>query len=324
MRWLLALACLYLVAGPAPAGPDLMASVDSVAQTADADTVVLPIPQMDAPDLWRDDADMDDADVEERPVAGLAPQADAPIDIPQQSAAGLVLEPHAAPPAVAKPVVHRSREEVCDTLAKSAQSNDLPIPFFIRLLWQESGFEPGLVSRAGAQGVAQFMPETASSVGLDNPFDPLQAIPASARLLRNFIQRFGNLGLAAAAYNAGPKRIQDWLTKKGKLPAETQGYVKIITGRPAETWKAAAAGNTELTLPHHAPCQDKVPVRTQVATLATAAKTHAAHVVARIRQAAAHVEKSAAHAGARIKDAAAHVKKRAIHLAEHKGKGHHS
>ena len=79
------------------------------------------------------------------------------------------------------------------------------------------------------------MPETAADVGLDNPFDPLQAIPASARLLRNLFQQFGNLGLAAAAYNAGPKRIQDWLAKKGKLPQETQGYVKIITGRPAET-----------------------------------------------------------------------------------------
>ena len=153
-------------------------------------------------------------------------------------------------------MVHRSRQEVCDTLAKAAQSNDLPVPFFIRLLFQESGFKPDVVSRAGAQGVAQFMPETAADMGLDNPFDPLQAIPASARLLRNLFVQFGNLGLAAAAYNAGPKRIQAWLTKKGKLPQETQGYVKIITGRPAETWKAAAARYPEMRLPRHAPCQE--------------------------------------------------------------------
>ena len=58
------------------------------------------------------------------------------------------------------------------------------------------------------------MPETAAERGLDNPFDPLQAIPESARLLRDLSKKFGNLGLAAAAYNAGPKRVEDWLAKK--------------------------------------------------------------------------------------------------------------
>ena len=116
-----------------------------------------------------------------------------------------------------KPVVWRSSQEICDTLITAAQSNDLPIPF-IRLLFQESGFKPDVVSSAGAQGIAQFMPETAATVGLDNPFDPLQAIAASARLLRDLVKQFGNLGLAAAAYNAGPRRIQDCLAKKGKLP----------------------------------------------------------------------------------------------------------
>ena len=163
----------------------------------------------------------------------------------------------ATPPArVVKPVVHRSRQEVCDTLTQAAQSNNLPVPFFIRLLFQESGFKPGVVSHAGAQGVAQFMPATAAGMGLDNPFDPLQAIPASARLLRDLFQQFGNLGLAAAAYNAGPKRIHDWLAKKGKLPEETQGYVKIITGQPAETWKAASARHPEMRIPRRAPCQE--------------------------------------------------------------------
>jgi hypothetical protein len=100
------------------------------------------------------------------------------------------------------------------------------------------------------------MPETAADMGLVNPFDPLQAIPASARLLRKLIAQFGNLGLAAAAYNAGPKRIQAWLTKKDKLPQETQGYVKIITGRPAETWMVADAGHPEIKLPRRAPCQE--------------------------------------------------------------------
>lgn len=162
--------------------------------------------------------------------------------------------PKSRPPP--RPVVHRSVEEICDSLTQAAQSNDLPAPFFIRLLFQESRFEPGAVSHAGALGIAQFMPETASGMGLQNPFDPLQAIPASARLLRTLFSQFGNLGLAAAAYNAGPRRIQDWLSRKGNLPQETQGYVKTITGRKAENWKAPEAGSPAVKLPRLAPCQD--------------------------------------------------------------------
>ena len=191
---------------------------------------------------------------------------DAPITIPMQSDGTLALIPTEAisietlplpkaKPEI-KPVIYRSTEEVCDTLTKAAQSNNLPVPFFIRLLFQESHFSPAVVSAAGAQGIAQFMPETASDMGLDNPFDPAQAIPASARLLRTLFDRFGNLGLAAAAYNAGPKRIQDWLARKGALPQETQGYVKTITGRPAEHWKAGENGAPAVKLPRHAPCQD--------------------------------------------------------------------
>jgi hypothetical protein len=155
-----------------------------------------------------------------------------------------------------KPVVERTREEICETLTQAAQINDVPAPFFIRLLFQESRFKPGVISSAGAEGIAQFMPETSASVGLDNPFDPLQAIPAAARLLRSLAQQFGNLGLAAAAYNAGPHRIQDWLSRKGKLPEETQGYVKVITGRAPETWTVAVNGSPALKLPRHAPCQE--------------------------------------------------------------------
>jgi hypothetical protein len=155
-----------------------------------------------------------------------------------------------------KPIVYRSQEEICDTLAEAARSNDLPVPFFIRLLDQESNFRPHAISTAGALGMAQFMPETAADRGLDNPFDPLQAIPASARLLRDLSQKFGNLGLAAAAYNAGPRRVEDWLASKAKLPQETQNYVKTITGWPAETWTVAQAGTPAVKLPRHASCQE--------------------------------------------------------------------
>jgi uncharacterized membrane protein YeaQ/YmgE (transglycosylase-associated protein family) len=157
-----------------------------------------------------------------------------------------------------KPIVYRSREEICDLLATATRSNDLPAHFFIRLLYQESNFRLGAISSAGALGIAQFTAETATDRGLDNPFDPAQAIPASARLLRDLYQKFGNLGLAAAAYNAGPRRISDWLANKGQLPQETQDYVKIITGWPPETWIVAQAGSPAVRLPRAAPCQESV------------------------------------------------------------------
>jgi hypothetical protein len=265
MRQLFVPACVCLMTWSAPTGSDPKLSlenfsgVSTVDKTADASA-----PRTGATATAQKDSAASDGSWDgswggswDEASINLTGPSDTPIDIPAQTGVEQALEPQHAPPApVVKPVVYRSRQEVCDTLAKAAQLNDLPAPFFIRLLFQESGFKPGVVSRAGAQGVAQFMPETSADMGLDNPFDPLQAIPASARLLRNLFQQFGNLGLAAAAYNAGPKRIHAWLTKKGKLPQETQGYVKIITGRPAETWKVAAAGNLEMRLPRRAPCQE--------------------------------------------------------------------
>jgi uncharacterized membrane protein YeaQ/YmgE (transglycosylase-associated protein family) len=158
-----------------------------------------------------------------------------------------------------KPVVYRTREEICDTLIEAARNNDLPAHFFIRLLYQESSFRPHAISSAGALGIAQFMPETASDRALDNPFDPLQAIPESARLLRDLSRKFGNLGLAAAAYNAGPRRIEEWLAKKGPLPQETQAYVKTITSWRTETWTLGAqTGSPAIKVQRQAPCQESV------------------------------------------------------------------
>ena len=155
-----------------------------------------------------------------------------------------------------KPIIPRSREEICGSLVEAARRNDLPTPFFIRLLYQESGFRPEAISMSGAMGMAQFMPETATDRKVDNPFDPLQAIPASARLLRDLQKKFGNLGLATAAYNAGPKRVQDWIGNKGPLPQETQDYVRTITGWAVESWIGTQAGSPALKLPQGAPCQE--------------------------------------------------------------------
>ena len=194
-----------------------------------------------------------------------------------------------------KPVVFRPMAEVCDAVASAARTNNLPVSFFIRLLHQESGFRPDVVSHAGAQGVAQFMPETASRMGLENPFDPLQAIPASARLLRNLMAQFGNIGLAAAAYNAGPKRVQDWLAsknKKAKLPEETQGYVRAITGKPADNWKAAFKLVPDSRPVTRAPCKPDSGEVLQVAEVAPEPKGKLAKLAGTVKQALKQVPES--------------------------------
>ncbi|MCP3397892.1 lytic transglycosylase domain-containing protein [Bradyrhizobium sp. CCGB20] len=147
-------------------------------------------------------------------------------------------------------------ERFCHALRQAAETSGIPVPFFARLIWQESRFKSNEVSQAGAQGVAQFMPETAAEVGLDDPFDAMKALPASARFLRKLRDDFGNLGLAAAAYNAGPGRIQKWLARESELPRETRDYVRIITGTRAEDWtERAEALAIRIDLPREAPCE---------------------------------------------------------------------
>jgi soluble lytic murein transglycosylase-like protein len=85
------------------------------------------------------------------------------------------------------------------------------------------------------------MPGTASERGLLDPFDPVQALPKSAEFLRELRTEFGNLGLAAAAYNAGPQRVRDWLAGRRTLPAETRNYVAAVTGISADDWAANSA-----------------------------------------------------------------------------------
>jgi hypothetical protein len=144
-----------------------------------------------------------------------------------------------ASPNLADPGARKSSPN-CQALVDAAAAHNLPLDFFVRLIRQESNFDPSSVSHKGAQGIAQFMPGTARWRGLADPFEPQQALQESARWLRELREQFGNLGLAAAAYNAGPRRVQEWLGGRGNLPGETRAYVRIITGRSAEEW---ARGN---------------------------------------------------------------------------------
>jgi len=137
-----------------------------------------------------------------------------------------------------------TREAMCLMIESAARANDLPLEFFARVIWQESRFQAdavGPVTRSGqqAQGIAQFMPGTASERGLLDPFNPVQALPKSAEFLNELRSQFGNLGLAAAAYNAGPRRIQEWLAGSGYMPQQTRAYVYAITGSSVDEWAAA-------------------------------------------------------------------------------------
>jgi hypothetical protein len=154
-----------------------------------------------------------------------------------------------------------TREAMCLMIESAAKANDLPLEFFARVIWQESRFQSnaiGPMTRRGerAQGIAQFMPGTASERRLLDPFDPVQALPKSAEFLNELRTQFGNLGLAAAAYNAGPRRVQEWLAGTGSMPLETRNYVVAITGNTVEAWAAAGKNGKMLD---HAPttsCRD--------------------------------------------------------------------
>jgi hypothetical protein len=151
-----------------------------------------------------------------------------------------------------------SANDLCRALTEAAVDNELPVEFFTRLIWQESRFDPDAVSPKGAQGIAQFMPRTASGRGLADPFDPLLALRESASYLRELRTTFrGNLGLAAAAYNAGPGRVEAWLAGRRGLPGETRAYVQIVTGHSADAWASQQPPQWQASdIPKGVPCDE--------------------------------------------------------------------
>jgi len=151
-------------------------------------------------------------------------------------------------------------QALCRLIDDSAKTRGLPVAFLTRLIWRESSFRVGVVSPAGAQGVAQFMPGTAKERGLLDPFDPEQAIPHAASLLSDLKRQFGNLGLAAAAPNGGaveypeggapaaksePEKPQTCLQVTAALRVPNRGDRFALGGGegPAAPWGIQLAGN---------------------------------------------------------------------------------
>lgn len=149
-----------------------------------------------------------------------------------------------------------AHQNICRTIEVAAANNGLPVDFFARLIWQESKFDPNAISSAGAQGIAQFMPRTAAGRGTFNPFNPDEALMEAAGYLSELRKTFGgNLGLAAAAYNAGPTRLTGWLNRTRELARETYNYVQTITGRSLVEWASHQPPEWQVgPIPREIPC----------------------------------------------------------------------
>jgi hypothetical protein len=131
-------------------------------------------------------------------------------------------------------------------IVAAATANGVAPVLLAALLRSESGFDPRAVSPAGARGIAQFMPATARGMGLRDPFDPFEAIPAAARLLGGHLRAFGSVPLALAAYNAGPGAVRRY----GGVPPyrETQAYVARIMALAGGAGAIAGAGGDGVAL----------------------------------------------------------------------------
>ena len=108
----------------------------------------------------------------------------------------------------------------------AAIKNKLVGSLILAVIKVESGFDSRAVSRKGAMGLMQLMPDTASDLGVTDPFDPVQNIFGGAKYLSDCMETFKNLGLALAAYNAGPGKVAK--LKRVPMIEETQQYVKDI------------------------------------------------------------------------------------------------
>jgi len=144
-----------------------------------------------------------------------------------------------------------SRENLIALARREAQraglSPDL-VPVFLGQIQQESRWNPKAVSSAGAQGLGQLMPGTARDLGVKDPFDPVENLNAAARYFKQQVDRFGDVGLALAAYNWGPARVRKLIDnpRSVRIPKETADYVPKVLGYASEFGSKLAPTNATL------------------------------------------------------------------------------
>ena len=133
----------------------------------------------------------------------------------------------------ASPMTSQAGQDYPTIARHEAQAAGIPPLLFVRQIQQESGFNPNAVSKAGAIGIAQFMPRTAKGLGI-NPWNPSASLKGAARLMASYVKRYGgDYAKALAAYNAGSGTVAWVLARCGVkwrlcLPTETQSYISII------------------------------------------------------------------------------------------------
>ncbi|HEX9502834.1 MAG TPA: transglycosylase SLT domain-containing protein [Patescibacteria group bacterium] len=117
---------------------------------------------------------------------------------------------------------------------QDAVNAGIPPDYFVAQINEESGFNPNAESHAGAIGIAQIMPDTASGLGID-PWNPVQSLAGASQLMSRYYQKYGDYAKALSAYNYGYERTNSVIDEygvnwKGHIPSETRAYIAIIMG----------------------------------------------------------------------------------------------
>ena len=209
----------------------------------------------------------------------LTPPEPSPAPEVDRSQPGVV-PPPAIPAAAAKLQAPQSSVNVDDAVNAASDRYRLDPDFVNSVIRAESGFNPRAVSRKGAQGLMQLMPETASQLGVSNAFDPQSNVDGGTRYLRELLERYNyDMVKALAAYNAGTKRVEQY---HGVPPyRETRAYVtsivkdfnkkKLAQQKAAQGAQASAVAQTK---PATQPSTQGKKPRTSSATQTAAKRTN--------------------------------------------------
>ncbi|WP_430430003.1 lytic transglycosylase domain-containing protein [Parasphingorhabdus sp.] len=167
---------------------------------------------------------------------GIWPHAQAPDNVSVQALATAIpqrVSKQRKPKPVSRKTAAR-RMTYLPYIREAERRHRLPYGLLDALIWAESRYNPVALSRAGAAGLTQLMPDTAANLGVSNRYDPAANIDGGARYLRQMLDRFGLIHLALAAYNAGPNAVH----KAKGIPRyrETQNYVKSVLARWTESY----------------------------------------------------------------------------------------